>query len=59
MLKNNYQWKNLVHNENNSNINEKQENKHIIEYIDVNESDTLMIAMTQDNLKENSKENYA
>ena len=31
----------------------------IIEYIDVNESDTLMISMSLDNLKENKKSNYA
>ena len=31
----------------------------IIEYIDVNESDTLMISMSNDNLNENKKSNYS
>ena len=31
----------------------------VIEYIDVNESDTLMIAMANDNLVENNKNNYS
>lgn len=31
----------------------------IIEYIDVNESDTLLVSMNIDNLKENSKNNYS
>jgi DNA-directed RNA polymerase II subunit RPB2 len=31
----------------------------IMEYIDVNESDTLMICMNADNLKENKKTNYS
>ena len=33
--------------------------KAIIEYVDVNESNTSMICMTQDNLNENKKSNYA
>ena len=33
--------------------------KAIIEYIDINESNTSMIAMSQDNLLENKKTNYA
>jgi DNA-directed RNA polymerase II subunit RPB2 len=49
MKSENYQWKHLL--ENNG--------LDIIEYIDVNESDTLMIAMSKDNILENSKENYA
>jgi|TARA_B110000483_G_C18205332_1_gene547318 DNA-directed RNA polymerase II subunit RPB2 len=57
MKEKNYQWKNLIHNESNDTNGEKS--KHIIEYIDVNESDTLMISMSKDNLDENSKENYA
>ena len=31
----------------------------VIEYIDVNESDTLMIAMSNDNLAENDRNNYS
>ena len=31
----------------------------MIEYIDINESDTLMICMSKDNLLENSKKNYS
>ena len=54
MKEKNYQWKNLINIETNN-----KDSKHIIEYIDVNESDTLMIAMNKDNLTENTKENYA
>ena len=57
MLKQNYQWNNLLNVQANGIGNEKS--KHIIEYIDVNESNTLMIAMTKDNLLKNTKENYA
>ncbi len=59
MNENNYQWKNLINNESNNNNLDNVKHKHIIEYIDVNESDTLMIAMTKDNLNENTKDNYA
>ncbi len=58
MKQNKYQWKNLIHNHSN-NIENKELQKPIIEYIDVNESNTLMIAMNKDNLIENTKENYA
>ena len=47
-------WKDLIK------INKNDNEEHaIIEYIDVNESDTLMICMNADNLKENKKENYS
>ena len=44
---------------NNEKINNNISDNAFIEYIDVNESDTLMICMNQDNLNENKKENYA
>ena len=58
MKQNKYQWKNLIHNHSN-NLDDKELMKPIIEYIDINESNTLMIAMNKDNLIENSKDNYA
>jgi len=38
---------------------EIEDSASIIEYIDINESDTLMIAMSHDNLAINKKENYS
>ena len=58
MKKNNYQWKNLIHNHLND-TKDPELSKPILEYIDVIESDSLMIAMNQDQLNENSKDNYA
>ena len=58
IVKNKLQWKDIL----NSNliINNKQENDNaVLEYIDVNESDTLMISMGTDNLDVNKKTNYA
>jgi DNA-directed RNA polymerase II subunit RPB2 len=49
-------WKDLIRLNNTENNDLSVENDNaIIEYIDVNESDTLMIAMNQDNLKVNLK----
>jgi len=53
MMEKNYQWNNLLNVQ--ANNIENNDSKHIIEYIDVNESDTLMIAMTKDNLLEKFK----
>ena len=54
IVNNNLMWKDLIKS-NKININDNA----IIEYADVNESDTLMIAMSNDNLHENSKTNYS
>lgn len=43
-------WKDLI---------KSNDDNAILEYIDVNESDTLMICMGTDNLMKNNKENYA
>ena len=55
------QWKDLI--KINSNISPDSDDviddNAIIEYVDVNESDTLMICMSKDNLEENKKENYS
>ena len=48
-------WKNLILNSS----EDLTEDNSIIEYIDVGESDTLMIAMTHDNLLNNQKTNYS
>ena len=58
MKKNNYQWKNLLHNHSNE-LEKPELNKSILEYVDVIESDTLMIAMNKEQLDENSTSNYA
>jgi len=58
-------WKDLLiinKNVTETNLNDYGENfedNAIIEYIDTNETDTLMIAMSQDNLNDNNKENYS
>ena len=63
--KNNLQWKDLIKirtdiDFSTKDINdETMEDNAIIEYVDVNESDTLMIAMSKDNILENKKENYS
>ena len=66
MLNKNLQWKDLIIRQINNNIDSaitngegKVNNDSIIEYIDVMESDTIMISMNKDNLDENSKENYS
>jgi DNA-directed RNA polymerase II subunit RPB2 len=64
IVKNKLLWKDLIKNNiiNNSNENADLENfgdNAVMEYIDVNESDTLMICMSKDNLLENKKENYS
>ena len=56
-------WKDLIKsnsigNVENENMNSIEDNA-ILEYIDVNESDTLMISMGTDNLNINNKNNYA
>jgi len=58
MKKNKYQWKNLLHNHSNE-LEKPSLNKSILEYVDVIESDTLMIAMNKEQLDENSTSNYA
>jgi DNA-directed RNA polymerase II subunit RPB2 len=55
MKVNNLKWNDLIVNQIQNNSNSKA----IIEYVDINESDTLMICMSQDNLTENKKSNYA
>ena len=56
-------WKDLIKSNSIGNIDTENmnsiEDNAILEYIDVNESDTLMIAMGTDNLNINNKENYA
>ena len=63
MLNKNLQWKDLIIRQINNNIDNaissENENRSIIEYIDVMESDTLMISMNKDNLDINSKDNYS
>lgn len=63
ILKKKLSWKDLIiRNDINNmdfNFDDKIEENAIIEYIDINESDTLMIAMSKDNLMENDRENYA
>ena len=56
IIKNKLMWKDLIKilPNNNNGLDES-----IIEYIDVNESDTLMIAMSKDNLDINKKDNYS
>lgn len=49
-------WKDLILI---NNPEKPDEDNAIMEYIDVNESDTLMICMNADNLKENKKTNYS
>lgn len=56
IVNNNLQWKDLIKS---NSVSNNEEDTAILEYIDVNEADTLMICMSNDNLKENSKENYA
>jgi DNA-directed RNA polymerase II subunit RPB2 len=53
------QWKDLIKINGTENSEEINDDNAIIEYVDVNESDTLMICMSKDNLLENKKENYA
>jgi DNA-directed RNA polymerase II subunit RPB2 len=53
-------WKDLLYVNKPQDVDlEEMEDNAIIEYVDVNESDTLMICMSKDNLNENSKTNYA
>ena len=53
-------WKNLIkRNTNNGEGNKELTDDAVIEYIDVNESDTLMICMGTDNLLENKRENFS
>jgi DNA-directed RNA polymerase II subunit RPB2 len=67
MLEKNIQWKDMVIRKDVNNVSRTIENEEsdfiednaIIEYIDIMEADTLMIAMSKDNLDENKKENYA
>ena len=63
ILKNKLQWKDLIKNSSqNQSLDDLQDindNNSVIEYIDVNELDTLMICMGTDNLKENKRENYS
>jgi len=49
-------WKDLIRI---NNQEQPDQDNAIMEYIDVNESDTLMICMNADNLKENKKTNYS
>jgi DNA-directed RNA polymerase II subunit RPB2 len=51
-------WRDLIKRNERNETNELVDNA-IIEYVDVNESDTLMICMSKDNLIENKRENYA
>ena len=57
------QWKNIIMANNNvvenGNLDEIIDNNAVIEYIDVNESDTLMIAMSKDNLLVNTRDKYS
>ena len=50
-------WKDLLIR--NNNLSNELVDNAIIEFVDVNESDTLMICMSSDNLTENKRENYA
>ncbi len=67
MLEKKMQWKDIVvvNTVNNMGENEIEEegdmieDNAIIEYIDINEQDTIMIAMSHDNLKENNRDNNA
>ena len=62
IVKNKLLWKDLIKNNirNNENVDlENISDNAVMEYIDVNESDTLMICMSKDNLLENKKENYS
>ena len=55
-------WKDLIRRDSvNKLTNESEEitDNAILEYIDVNESDTLMICMGNDNLNENKRENFS
>ena len=56
-------WKDLIKSNSIGNVETENmnsiEDNAILEYIDVNESDTLMISMGTDNLNINNKENYA
>ena len=57
------QWKNIIMANNNvienEDLDEIVDNNAVIEYIDVNESDTLMIAMSKDNLLVNTRDKYS
>ena len=62
IVENKLLWKDLIKNTITDSENEDLENitdNAIMEYIDVNESDTLMVCMSKDNLLENKKENYS
>ena len=63
IVKDKLQWKDLITRnmklENIDEENEYDDSKSIIEYVDVNEIDTLMICMSNDNLLDNKRENYA
>ena len=65
IVKKNIQWKDIVIRNNVENMNDIKDNNEfivdnsIIEYIDIIESDTLMISMSKDNLDENKKDNYS
>ena len=66
IISKNLQWKDLitiplqgVNLEDAMDKDEFDDSRSIIEYIDINESDTLMIAMGQDNLFNNKRESYS
>jgi len=61
IVKNKLLWKDLIKNNimNTGNENVEFDDNAVMEYVDVNESDTLMICMSKDNLLENKKENYS
>ena len=63
IVKNKLLWKDLIKNNivnsGNGNENAEFDDNAVMEYVDVNESDTLMICMSKDNLLENKKENYS
>ena len=64
MIEKKMKWNDLIRGPmevgaNATSIEELDDSKTILEYIDVEESDTLMIAMNQKCLRDNSDENYA
>jgi len=65
MIAKKLQWKNLIKINNQNSLENELDNNEIInddaiiEYVDVNEADTLMIAMSKDNLIENKSSNYS
>ena len=59
----NLKWKNIItkpiEDMNNVDLENIDDSKAIIEYIDIMESDNIMVAMNQDNLLVNSKKNFS